>query len=111
MKKNAAMDSERYATLAGKLEFFDLRELQDTITSKALWARFEELSANKETFVSKLDRLAELRNGIRHGRTVDQVTQKEGEAALLGSSRSYGGGSRRRRFRTSASRSAGRFVR
>ncbi|HXI12418.1 MAG TPA: DUF262 domain-containing protein [Thermoanaerobaculia bacterium] len=83
MKKNAAMDAERYATLAGRLEYFDLRELQDTITSKALWAKFEYVFANKETLVAKLDKLAELRNGIRHSRTVDQVTQKEGEAALL----------------------------
>ena len=27
--------------------------------------------------------LAELRNAIRHSRTVDEVTRKEGEAALL----------------------------
>ena len=27
--------------------------------------------------------LAELRNGIRHSRTVDEVTRKEGEAAIL----------------------------
>ena len=27
MRKNAALDAEYYQTLAGKLEFFDLREL------------------------------------------------------------------------------------
>ena len=83
MKKNAAMDAERYASLTGKLEYFDLRELQDTITSKALWSRFEAVFGTKETLIAKLDKLAELRNGIRHSRTVDQVTQKEGEAAVL----------------------------
>ena len=41
VKKNAALDLDRYQTLAGKLEYFDLRELQDTITSKALWPQFE----------------------------------------------------------------------
>jgi len=30
----------------------------------------------------RFDQLAELRNGIRHSRTVDEVTRKEGEAAL-----------------------------
>ena len=83
LKKNAAMDAERYATLEGKLEYFDLRELQEAITSKALWSRFEPSFANKETLVKKFDQLAELRNGIRHSRTVSEVTRKEGEAAIL----------------------------
>lgn len=65
-KKNAAFDVERYLTLAGKLEFFDLREFQDTIIGKALWDRFETQFANKETLIAKFNQLAELRNGIRH---------------------------------------------
>jgi len=82
-KKNAALNGEYYQALAGKLEYFDLRELQDTITSKALWPKFEPLFANKETLIKKFDQLAELRNGIRHSRTVDEITRKEGEAAIL----------------------------
>ena len=82
-KKNAAMDADRYATLDGKLEYFDLRELQDTITNKSLWSLFEPAFANTETLVKKFDQLAELRNGIRHSRTVSEVTRKEGEAAIL----------------------------
>lgn len=35
LKKNAAMESEFYDRLGGKLEYCDLREIQDTITSKA----------------------------------------------------------------------------
>ena len=77
------MDAERYATLEGKLEYFDLRELQDTITSKALWTRFEPSFYNIETLVKKFDQLAELRNGIRHSRSVSEITHKEGEAAIL----------------------------
>ena len=83
VKKNAALDAERYQTLPGKLEFFDLRELQDTITSNALWKRFEPRFANKEALIAKFGQLAELRNGIRHSRTVDEITRKEGEAAIL----------------------------
>jgi hypothetical protein len=83
LKKNAAMDGERYATLEGKLEYFDLRELQDTITSKALWDKFTGRFANKEALATKFDQLAELRNGIRHSRAVSEVTRMEGEAALL----------------------------
>jgi hypothetical protein len=82
-KKNAALDTERYQTLVGKLEFFDLRELQDTITGKSLWDIFEPRFTNKETLIAKLNQLAELRNGIRYSRTVDEVTRKEGEAAIL----------------------------
>ena len=38
---------------------------------------------NKQTLSAKFGQLAELRNGIRHSRTVDEVTRKEGEAAIL----------------------------
>lgn len=82
-KKNAALDTERYQTLDGKLEFCDLRELQDTLMGKALWPSFEPRFANKETLNAKFGQLAELRNGIRHSRTVDEITRKEGEAAIL----------------------------
>lgn len=82
-KKNAALDLEYYQALAGKLEYADLRELQDAILSKALWQLFQALFINKETLAKRFDQLAELRNGIRHSRTVDEVTRKEGEAALL----------------------------
>jgi hypothetical protein len=81
--KNAAFDDARYERLDGKLEFFDLRELQDAITSKVTWRHFEPCFSNKETLISKFGQLAELRNGIRHSRTVDEVTRMEGEAAIL----------------------------
>ncbi len=82
-KKNAALDTDHYQTLAGKLEYFDLRELQDTIVSKALWPQFEPRFVNKEALITKFDQLAELRNAIRHSRTVNEITHKEGQAALL----------------------------
>ena len=66
-----------------RLEFCDLRELQDTILSKTIWSEFEKCFANKETLMGKFGQLGELRNSIRHSRTVDQITRKEGEAAIL----------------------------
>lgn len=51
--------------------------------SKASWNNFEPHFANKETLISKFGQLAELRNGIRHSRTVGEVTRKEGEAVIL----------------------------
>jgi hypothetical protein len=82
-KKNPAMDLERYQTLAGKLEYSDLRELQDTITNKSLWAIFAPALVSKEQLAIRFDQLAELRNGIRHTRAVDEITSKDGEAAIL----------------------------
>jgi hypothetical protein len=82
-KKNAAMDANFYQSLAGKLEYFDLRELQDTITNKASWPKFESRFGTKEVLVAKFDQLAELRNGIRHSRTVSEIVRMEGEAAIL----------------------------
>jgi hypothetical protein len=82
-RRNAALDVNHHSTLAGKLEYADLRELEATISSKALWARFEECFVNKETLLKRFSQLAELRNGIRHSRSVDEITSKEGEAAIL----------------------------
>ena len=82
-KKNAAVDVENYKELSAKLNFADLRELQEIITSKATWAKFASRFVNKETLNAKFGQLAELRNGIRHSRQVDEITRKEGEAAIL----------------------------
>lgn len=82
-RKDASFDTEYYATLKGQLEYFDLRELQDTILNKALWPDFEAKFKNKEALIGKFGQLAEMRNGIRHSRNLSEITRKEGEAALL----------------------------
>ena len=83
LKKNPGLRVDNYQTLDGKLEYADLRELQDTLTSRALTFLFEARFASKELLVKRFDQLAELRNGIRHSRQVDDVTRMEGEAAVL----------------------------
>jgi len=82
-KKNAAIDVDNYHELAAKLQFADLRELQVIITSNTTWDQFILRFINKETLNSKFNQLAELRNGIRHSRTVDEIIRKEGEAAII----------------------------
>jgi len=82
-KKNAAIDPEEYAQMTRRLEYCDLRELQDTILSKALWPDFEQRFVNKEALMAKFGQLADLRNTIRHSRSLDDITRKEGEAAIL----------------------------
>jgi len=82
-QKNPAFDFDKYQTFSGMLEFFDLRELQDTITSKLLWYEFQKIFLNKEALIQKFNQLAEMRNGIRHSRSIDEIVSKEGEAAIL----------------------------
>ena len=82
-KKNPALDTPKYQTLMGKLEFCDLRELQVVMASKASWPLFEPMFKSKGTLATKFDQLADLRNGIRHSRAVNEVARKEGEAAIL----------------------------
>jgi hypothetical protein len=69
--------------LLDSMGYCDLRELQDVMTSRALWARFAPTFASKENLAIRFAQLAELRNAIRHSRTVDDVARKDGEAALL----------------------------
>lgn len=82
-RKNPALDLAYYDALDAKLEYFDLRELQDTIANKTLWSLFSARFASKENVATRFDQLAELRNGIRHSRAVDKITLKDGEAAIL----------------------------
>ncbi len=69
--------------LAGWLEFFDLREIQDMITSKQLWPAFADTFGAKDMLNTRFGQIAELRNAIRHSRSISDVTVKDGEAALL----------------------------
>ena len=71
------------ASLALCLEYLDLRELQDALTSKVTWSQFASVFNTKETLATRFAQLAELRNGIRHSRTVSDIALKDGEAALL----------------------------
>jgi hypothetical protein len=82
-KKNVTLNLREYRRLPRKLEFFDLRELADSIVNKSLWPEFQALFVNKETFLGKFDQLSELRNGIRHSRTIDAIVHMEGEAGIL----------------------------
>lgn len=83
LKKNPAMNQQDYETLSGQLEYADLRELQDVIVAKSLWLEFQPIFGSKDTVSTRFGQLAELRNSIRHSRTVNEVTRMDGEAAIL----------------------------
>ena len=82
-KRNPALDLTVYQDMPRILEYADLRELEDTIRSKALWTLFQETFGSKEQLGVRFQQFAELRNSIRHSRTADEVTRKDGEASIL----------------------------
>ena len=83
LKKNAILKASDYENLSQRLEFFDLRELQVVMEGKTLWPRFEPIFKNKSSLLIKFDQLAEVRNCLRHSRTVSDIVRKEGEAAVM----------------------------
>jgi len=82
-RRSARMDIEHSADLTMRLEFCDLRELQGIIASDSLWQQFSRRFGSKETLIMRFDQLAELRNALRHTRTVDEIALKEGEVAIM----------------------------
>ncbi len=83
LRRNPALNGNGYDTLAGKLEFADLRELEDILVAKNIWPLFENRFNSKPQLSNRFAQLAELRNSIRHSRTVTELARKDGEAALL----------------------------
>ncbi len=82
-RKNPALDEEYYGRLAGILEYADFRELHDVFVNKVVWPGVEQIFGSKGNLETRFGQLAELRNSIRHSRTVTAVTRKDGEAACL----------------------------
>lgn len=82
-KRDPSLANGHSDTLAGHLEYADLRDLQEVLTSKALWGRFEPRFGGKEILNMRFGQLADLRNRLRHSRNLDQLARKDGEAALL----------------------------
>ena len=83
MKKSGAVEGAQVDPFKLRLEFFDLRDLQSVITNKGLWQRFANRFVSPVVLDGRFDQLSELRNCIRHLRNVNDVTRKDGEAAIL----------------------------
>ncbi len=82
-RRTATASGSQYPIFATQLEFADLRELEEIIVGKASWPLFEPRFVNKDTLRVRFTQLAELRNGIRHSRAINEVSRKDGEAAIL----------------------------
>lgn len=82
-RKGPTRQTDGPPSLLEQLQYLDLRDLQELLTAKATWKRFEPIFRNKDMLNMRFMQLAELRNAIRHSREVTGVMIKDGEAALL----------------------------
>jgi len=82
IKKRPGLEPQSFDALDRKLQFFDLRECEQLIVSKAHWPAFADTFGNKEQLSIRFNQLAELRNKIRHSRDVDEVASHDGQAAI-----------------------------
>lgn len=70
-------------SLEDRLQFCDLRELEETILNKGLWERFSQAFKKKEKLGARFQQLAEIRNCLSHHREISEVVRKEGEASTI----------------------------
>jgi hypothetical protein len=82
LMKNPGEDNAQFKNLRRKLDFFDLQEYKDVITSKLVWQLFESNFGSKGVLMNRFSQLGELRNSIRHSRDITEATLKDGEAAI-----------------------------
>ncbi|PZR94656.1 MAG: hypothetical protein DLM67_12220, partial [Candidatus Nephthysia bennettiae] len=82
LRKRPFLDTAFQSTLEGQLQYFDLRDLQQTVVNKENWPRFEAIFGTKEGLATRSTQLAELRNAIRHSRPIDDVLVHDGRAAI-----------------------------
>jgi uncharacterized protein with ParB-like and HNH nuclease domain len=83
LRKDITKSRSDFEGLDTVLQYFDLRDLEKVVTSKALYDRFKDVIGPKEVFQRRFGQMAELRNAIRHSRSIDEVVKKEGEAAIV----------------------------
>lgn len=74
---------EKFETLEAHLQYMDLPEYFDIISTKLHWEHFESLFNNKENLKKHFVQLSSLRNCIRHSREITPLVRAEGEASIL----------------------------
>jgi hypothetical protein len=81
-RKQPGLTQRDSEDLSAQLQYFDLRELQETIAAKPLWPVFADVFMTKAAVSMRFGQLAELRNAIRHSREVTAIMRNDGEAAI-----------------------------
>jgi len=82
ISKNPGEDKAQFSSLRRMLDFLDLQEYFDLVSSKINWSLFEESFGSKGILQHRFAQLGELRNSIRHSRGATEVAIKDGEAAI-----------------------------
>lgn len=82
MKKKVGVDFSSYNSLSKRLEFFDMSEYFDTIISKSNWKQFESIFKDKNNLSMRFNQIKNLRNGIRHSRSVSEIEKMDGEVSI-----------------------------
>ena len=82
IKKKPDSSLDNYNNFSKRIEFFDLREYQETIVSKQNWDKFISIFKDKNSLEIRFNQLGTLRNGIRHSRSVSEIEQMDGEVAI-----------------------------
>lgn len=83
MRENPVANRAAFEPVSGRLAYADLRELEQVIASKALWQRFADVFASKETLAMRFKQLAPLRNANAHLREIDDLIRSDAEAAVI----------------------------
>lgn len=82
LKKKPNLSEDDYMNFSKRIEFFELNEYLETIVSKTNWPKFLNTFSNKNNLNLRFLQLSNLRNGIRHSRTVSEIEQLDGEVAI-----------------------------
>lgn len=82
-KRNPALVEENIELPAYWLQFLDLQELLQIISSKIHWGVFENQFGSKEKLNIEFNDMANLRNALRHSRELDKITKMKGEASIM----------------------------
>lgn len=83
LRKQPGLAPDEFERLERRLEYADLHELEAVIVNKTLWQDFKPTFGTVPQVQQRFAQLGDLRNAIRHSRTANAVTKKDGEAAIL----------------------------
>ncbi len=83
LRKQPGLAPDEFERLDRRLEYADLHELEAVIVNKTLWQDFKSTFGAPQQVQQRFTQLGDLRNAIRHSRTANAVTKKDGEAAIL----------------------------
>jgi hypothetical protein len=82
LKKYPQVDGSKFSGFREKLDYFDLQEYCKLMIQTNVWLYFEPSFKAKEQLQDRFSKLGELRNTIRHIRSVSDVVKLDGEAAI-----------------------------